>query len=184
MTSSDAVANEALQCHGGNGFIEENPMARVYREAPLNSVWEGSANMMCMDVRRAMRKDPACREALLADLHEVRGQSKSFDTFAPIGPYIVTADEVPEPERLANRLWVNGELRQEASTADMIVGIAELIELISSVLPIQPGDVIATGTPEGVGPFAPGDTLRIAIEGVGDMSVQVSEREAPAPRPF
>ena len=51
-----SIAYEALQCHGGNGFIEENPMARVYREAPLNSVWEGTANMMCMDVRRAMAR--------------------------------------------------------------------------------------------------------------------------------
>ena len=109
---------------------------------------------------------------------------KSFAGFTPLWPWIVTADEVPQPQALANRLWVNGELRQQASTADMIVGIAELIELISSVLPLQPGDVIATGTPEGVGPFAPGDTLRIAIEGVGDMSLQVRERETAAPRPF
>lgn len=74
-----AVANEALQCHGGNGFIEENPMARIFRESPLNSVWEGSANMMCMDVRRAMLKDGDCREALLADLAGVRGQDSRFD---------------------------------------------------------------------------------------------------------
>jgi putative acyl-CoA dehydrogenase len=63
-----AIANEALQCHGGNGFIEENPMARVYREAPLNSVWEGTANMMCMDVRRAMLRDPRTIDALFAEL--------------------------------------------------------------------------------------------------------------------
>lgn len=73
------VANEALQCHGGNGFIEENPMARIFRESPLNSVWEGSANMMCMDVRRAMLKDEACREALMAELAGVRGQDRRFD---------------------------------------------------------------------------------------------------------
>lgn len=94
-----AVANEALQCHGGNGFIEENPMARVYREAPLNSVWEGSANMMCMDVRRAMRKDPACRAALLADLHEVRGQSRAFDAFVDGLPKLL--DAMMEDEFLA-----------------------------------------------------------------------------------
>jgi len=76
-----AVANEALQCHGGNGFIEENPMARVFREAPLNSVWEGTANMMCMDVRRAMTRDPACREALSAELRDVRGRDPRFDAF-------------------------------------------------------------------------------------------------------
>lgn len=76
-----AVANEALQCHGGNGFVEENPMARLFRESPLNSVWEGTANMMCMDVRRAMLKTPACREALTAELQKARGRDARFDAF-------------------------------------------------------------------------------------------------------
>ncbi len=74
-----AIAYEALQCHGGNGFIEENPMARIFREAPLNSVWEGTANMMCMDVRRAMLKDPRTLDALLAELLPLTGQDKRFD---------------------------------------------------------------------------------------------------------
>lgn len=74
-----AIANEALQCHGGNGFIEENAMARVYREAPLNSVWEGTANMMCMDVRRAMIRDPRTIEALFAELQPLKGQDGRFD---------------------------------------------------------------------------------------------------------
>ncbi|TRW94863.1 acyl-CoA dehydrogenase [Paracoccus sp. M683] len=74
-----AIANEALQCHGGNGFIEENPMARLYREAPLNSIWEGTANMMCMDVRRAMQKDPRTIEALLDEVRPLRGQDARFD---------------------------------------------------------------------------------------------------------
>jgi putative acyl-CoA dehydrogenase len=74
-----AVVFEALQCHGGNGFIEENPMARLYREAPLNSVWEGTANMMCMDVRRAMLKDPRTVEALFAELRPLAGQDARFD---------------------------------------------------------------------------------------------------------
>ena len=111
-------------------------------------------------------------------------KGKGCDSFGPVGPYLVTADEVPDPQVLRNRLWVNGELRQEASTAEMIVGVAELIELISSVLPLRAGDVIASGTPEGVGPFGPGDTLRIAIDGVGDMSLSVRERDAVSPRPY
>ena len=68
-----AIANEALQCHGGNGFIEENPMARLYREAPLNSVWEGTANMMCMDVRRAMLKDGRTCTGLQDTSHHAPG---------------------------------------------------------------------------------------------------------------
>ena len=115
---------------------------------------------------------------------EERSMRKSFATFTPCGPYLVTADEVENPEILSNRLWVNDELRQEANTRDMIVGIAELIELVSSVLPISPGDIIATGTPEGVGPLAPGDTVRIAIEGVGDMTLPVREAEVRSPRAY
>ncbi|WP_027805032.1 acyl-CoA dehydrogenase family protein [Paraburkholderia caledonica] len=94
-----AVAYEALQCHGGNGFIEENPMARLYREAPLNSVWEGTANMMCMDVRRAMLKQASCREALIAELQDVRGQHAGFDSFIDsMGPLL---DRVVKDEFLA-----------------------------------------------------------------------------------
>lgn len=74
-----SIAYEALQCHGGNGFIEENPMARLYREAPLNSVWEGTANMMCMDVRRAMARDSRTVEALLDEVKPLAGQDKRFD---------------------------------------------------------------------------------------------------------
>lgn len=76
-----AIANEALQCHGGNGFIEENPMARIYREAPLNSVWEGTANMMCMDVRRAMLRDNRTRDAFFAELSGIRGMDARVDTY-------------------------------------------------------------------------------------------------------
>ncbi len=74
-----SIAYEALQCHGGNGFIEENPIARLYREAPLNSVWEGTANMMCMDVRRAMLKDPRTIDALFDEVKPLAGQDSRFD---------------------------------------------------------------------------------------------------------
>jgi putative acyl-CoA dehydrogenase len=74
-----SIAYEALQCHGGNGFIEENPIARLYREAPLNSVWEGTANMMCMDVRRAMQRDPHTIEALFDEVRPLAGQDARFD---------------------------------------------------------------------------------------------------------
>jgi putative acyl-CoA dehydrogenase len=74
-----SIAYEALQCHGGNGFIEENPMARIYREAPLNSVWEGTANMMCMDVRRAMSKDASAIAALFDEVRPLAGQDARYD---------------------------------------------------------------------------------------------------------
>lgn len=115
---------------------------------------------------------------------EERPMRKSFDTFTPLGPWLVTADEIPDPQALDNRLWVNGELRQSANTRDMIVDIAALIELASSVMTLNPGDVIATGTPEGVGPIRPGDEVRIAIERVGDMTLRVAEAGEDAPRRF
>lgn len=115
---------------------------------------------------------------------EERSMRKSFAGFTPLGPWIVTADEVPDVQALSNCLWVNGELRQEANTRDMIVGVAELVELVSSVLPLQAGDVIASGTPEGVGPFGPGDTLRIALDRVGEMTIHVRERAVRSPRPY
>ena len=74
-----SIAYEALQCHGGNGFVEEGPIARLYREAPLNSVWEGTANMMCMDVRRAMAKDPRTIQALFDETRPLLGQDGRFD---------------------------------------------------------------------------------------------------------
>ena len=118
------------------------------------------------------------------EFEEERSMRKSFAGFTPLGPWLVTADEVPDPMALHNQLWVNGALRQDASTADMIVGIAEFIELVSSVLPLRAGDVLATGTPEGVGPIQAGDALRIAIEGVGDMQIFVRENAEVAPRAY
>lgn len=94
-----AIASEALQCHGGNGFVEEGPMARLYREAPLNSVWEGTANMMCMDVRRAMLKDPFCREALFTELAGVKGLDKRFDAY--VSAMASLLDEMMEEEFFA-----------------------------------------------------------------------------------
>ncbi|WP_422086233.1 acyl-CoA dehydrogenase family protein [Variovorax sp.] len=86
-----SIAFEALQCHGGNGFIEEGPMARVYRESPLNSVWEGTANMMCMDVRRAMSKDPRTIDALFGELKPLAGQDGRFDALVSHAERLVRA---------------------------------------------------------------------------------------------
>lgn len=115
---------------------------------------------------------------------EERSMRKSFSSFTPLGPCLVTADEVGDPQELTSRLSVNGELRQSARLADMIVGVAEAIELISSVVPLQPGDVIASGTPAGVGQLRPGDVVQISIDRLGSMQLPVVEREAAAPRPY
>jgi 2-keto-4-pentenoate hydratase/2-oxohepta-3-ene-1,7-dioic acid hydratase in catechol pathway len=116
---------------------------------------------------------------------EERVMRKSFETFTPLGPWIVTADELGDPSRLHNQLFVNGECRQDATTADLIVDVPDLISFVSSVMTLQPGDVIATGTPHGIGPIAPGDTVAIRIERIGEMQVTVSETaDAPAMSPW
>jgi 2-keto-4-pentenoate hydratase/2-oxohepta-3-ene-1,7-dioic acid hydratase in catechol pathway len=100
---------------------------------------------------------------------------KSLDTFCPMGPFIATADEV-DVGALQVRCWVNGELRQDANTADLIFDVPTLIEVLSRGLTLQPGDVIATGTPAGVGIgfdppryLARGDSVAIEITGLGRL---------------
>jgi 2-keto-4-pentenoate hydratase/2-oxohepta-3-ene-1,7-dioic acid hydratase in catechol pathway len=111
------------------------------------------------------------------DTHtEERTLRKSFHSFTPLGPVVVTSDEVGPPGHLHMRLWVNGELRQDASTADMICATEDLIARASRVVTLYPGDVYATGTPEGVGPIVPGDEVRIWIDRVGEMSLRVTQR--------
>ncbi|MBI4337540.1 MAG: fumarylacetoacetate hydrolase family protein [Chloroflexi bacterium] len=101
---------------------------------------------------------------------------KSYDTFAPIGPALVTKDEIPDPYSLGVRFWVNGELRQDYSTADMEHRIPEVLEFASSVSTLFPGDLIACGTNhQGLGALQDGDEAAIEIERVGRMSVKVAD---------
>ena len=106
--------------------------------------------------------------------------AKSLDTFAPLGPWIVTADEVPDPQALRVRTVLNGELMQDAATVDMIFGVAELIASLSQGMTLAPGDVIATGTPPGVGMagspqrfLADGDDVAVAVSGIGELRNRV-----------
>ncbi len=99
---------------------------------------------------------------------------KSFDTFGPLGPALVTADEVPDPHALAIRLTVDGKILQESRTSEMVFSVARLVSYLSEVMTLEPGDVVATGTPAGVGfvrdpprYLRPGETVRVEIEGVG-----------------
>ncbi|WP_017998910.1 fumarylacetoacetate hydrolase family protein [Paracoccus sp. N5] len=111
---------------------------------------------------------------------EERVMRKSFDSFCPLGPHIVTADEIADPAAISLELRVNGELRQQASTRDLIVDIPEMIAMASSVMTLCPGDIIASGTPAGVGPVVGGDVVTISISGVGEMSLPVVQGAAGA----
>jgi 2-keto-4-pentenoate hydratase/2-oxohepta-3-ene-1,7-dioic acid hydratase in catechol pathway len=128
--------------------------------------------------------DVSARDAQFRDGQWVRG--KSFDSFCPLGPWIVTTDEIPDPQVLGVRCRVNGETLQSGSTADMIFGVAEVVSYLSRFLTLEPGDVIATGTPAGVGftrtpPvfLRDGDLVEVEIEGIGCLANPVAVRPAP-----
>jgi 2-keto-4-pentenoate hydratase/2-oxohepta-3-ene-1,7-dioic acid hydratase in catechol pathway len=104
---------------------------------------------------------------------EDRSFRKSPDSYTVLGPWLTTADEIDDPHDLPLWLTLNGESRQASSTSQMTVDIPRLIELASSMYTLHPGDVLLTGTPEGVGALAPGDVFTAGIDGIGAMTVQV-----------
>jgi len=132
--------------------------------------------------------DVSARDFQFADGQWQRG--KSCDTFAPMGPTIVTADEVPDPHKLSIKLVLNGQAMQDSNTDQFIFGIPELVEFLSQTITLEPGDVIATGTPPGVG-FArkppvflqPGDNMEVVIESVGTLNSPVVAAEKAAAMP-
>jgi len=118
--------------------------------------------------------DVSARDLQFSDRQWVR--AKSLDTFCPMGPVIVTKDEIPDPQQLELRTFLNGEIVQNSSTAEMIFSVAELISFLSHSFTLEPGDVIATGTPDGVGVFRKppvflkhGDRLVLEIEKIGRL---------------
>jgi 2-keto-4-pentenoate hydratase/2-oxohepta-3-ene-1,7-dioic acid hydratase in catechol pathway len=103
-------------------------------------------------------------------------QMKSRDSFAPIGPFLVTADEISDPQSLNIRLWVNGALKQDFSTSDMAHKIPRCIEWVSSIHRLDPGDLLATGTNHrGLSSFQDGDTVELETEGLGRLSIRVRD---------
>jgi 2-keto-4-pentenoate hydratase/2-oxohepta-3-ene-1,7-dioic acid hydratase in catechol pathway len=119
--------------------------------------------------------DVSARDLQFSDKQWTRG--KSLDTFCPVGPVLVPAADVPDPQALRIRAILNGEVMQDSTTANMVFGVAELIAFISEAITLEPGDVIATGTPAGVGAFrdppvfmAPGDEVTIEIESLGALT--------------
>ena len=103
-------------------------------------------------------------------------QMKSRDTFAPIGPYIVTADEIPNPQKLQIRLWNNGKLMQDFNTDDMAHNIPRCIEWVSSIHTLEPGDIVATGTNHrGLNAFMDGDKIELECEGLGRLAFNIRD---------
>jgi len=127
----------------------------------------------------AVANDLTARDLQGRELQWTR--AKGADAFCPYGPWITTADEISDPQALWLRTWVNGELRQDSSTSNLIFGIAKLVEFISETCTLAPGDLILMGTPGGVGQgldpprfLASGDVVRIAIEGLGEIEHSIA----------
>lgn len=106
---------------------------------------------------------------------EVPSYRKSPDTYSVLGPWLVTPDDIPDPDSLDLSLHVNDELRQEANTRLLILDVRRVIAYASALYTLHPGDVIMTGTPAGVGPVLPGDTLRSQVERIGTLTVRVAD---------
>src|SRR3990172_1334928 len=102
-----------------------------------------------------------------------RSRRKSYDGFTPMGPWLVSADEIGDPQDLDIRLWVDGTLRQSVNTRDMLVKIPGIISYVSSVMTLNPGDVITTGAPPGVGEIRPGQIMTVEIEKIGRMEIPI-----------
>ena len=169
------LSNSSLSGAGDPIVLPDLPGREVHHEAEL-AVIIGRGGR---HIDRSQSLDHVFGYACLLDI-TVRGKQerairKSYDTFTPVGPWIVTADEVGDPCDLDVRLWVNDEPRQAANTRDMILDVPEIVAMCSSVMTLEPGDIIATGTGEGVGPIRPGDRIRIEISRVASMTVKVEQ---------
>ena len=138
------------------------------RDVSAENALEAVAGYVCVN-------DVSARDLQFADGQWTRG--KSPDTFCPVGPALVSRDEIPDPQALPIRAILNGATVQESTTANMIFGVADVIAYVTRTITLEPGDLIATGTPAGVGAFRdpplfmkPGDEITIEIEGVGSLT--------------
>ncbi len=152
---------QELHYEGELAVVIGKRMRKVPEEAALDHVLGYTAAL-----------DLTARDVQRKDLQWVR--AKSADGFLPLGPWVETD---LDPGATWVRTWVNGELRQEAPTSAMIFPVARILAYISSFMTLEPGDVVLTGTPQGVGPLAPGDRIRVEVEGVGSLYALIGPKE-------
>ncbi len=165
---------EAIIASGAT-IVLDNGSDRIDFEAEIGLI----VGRTCKDLSQDEAKDyifgyTCANDVSNRDLQRKDGQftrAKSFDTYKPMGPWIETE---LDPDNVAIQLWQNGELRQSSNTNDMIFSISRIFEFVSSIMTLNPGDVIITGTPSGVGPMKKGDLIEIEIEGIGRLSNTVS----------
>ncbi len=145
------------------------------RGVSVENALEAVAGYICVN-------DVSGRDLQFSDGQWVRG--KSLDTFCPVGPALVPVSEIPDPQALGIRAILNGEVMQDSTTANMVFGVAEIVAFITQAITLEPGDLIATGTPAGVGVFRdpqvllkPGDEITIEIDGIGALTNPVVGEE-------
>jgi 2-keto-4-pentenoate hydratase/2-oxohepta-3-ene-1,7-dioic acid hydratase in catechol pathway len=156
------AACERLDFEGELAVVVGRRLRAAGRDEAAAAV-AGVAPMLDMTARDIQRREGAFTRA------------KGFDTFAPVGP-CVGLGPLPEGE-LRLRTWVDGDLRQDGSSAQMVFGIPELLSFISGVMTLEPGDLVATGTPPGVGPVQPGQEITLEVEGLPPLRVRIGERD-------
>jgi 2-keto-4-pentenoate hydratase/2-oxohepta-3-ene-1,7-dioic acid hydratase in catechol pathway len=165
----------------GEGVAVRMPDRRTDHEVELAVVLGRQAR----NVAAAVALDYVAGYAIGLDItirgSEDRSFRKSCDSYSVLGPWLVTADEIPDPDSLELEIAVNGERRQKSNTRHLILGVRKLVELASSFYTLYPGDVLYTGTPEGVSPIDPGDRIVATIQRIGRMAVDVRAFEE-APR--
>lgn len=165
--------NSSLSGAGEPVVLPNVPTREVHHESELAIVIGKQGRDIARDDWQQYVFGYACLLDMVVRGREERVFRKAYDTFCPVGPWIVTADEVGDPANLEMKLWVNGELKQHANTRDLVLDIPGMIEMASAVMTLYPGDIIATGTPAGVGKVSDGDKVRIRIERVGEMTVDI-----------
>jgi len=162
----------------GDDIALRFPERRNDHEVELAVVIGREANR----VRRAEALDYVCGYAIGLDMTlrgpELPSFRKSIDTYSVLAPWLVTRDELPDPGDLELWLTVNGEPRQRSRTSRMVYDVPRLIEYASSFYTLHPGDLIFSGTPEGVGPVKPGDQIRAGIERIGEFTIRVAAEYA------
>lgn len=197
QTHLDEVRGDARLHHGNPAHTVTIHSAGVFLKASSSITGAGDGIVICKPDRRTDHEvELACvigrtaKQVAAADAlsyvagyaiglditirgSEDRSLRKSPDSYSVLGPWLVTADELTDPGALDLELLVNGERRQRSNTRNLILGVPQLIELASSFYTLEPGDVIFTGTPDGVGPVVAGDTIRASIAGIGSMEVRV-----------
>ena len=159
----DPALTERVDYEAELGFV----VGKTARNVRPEDAYDYIAGYTCVN-------DVSARDLQFGDKQWVRG--KSLDTFCPIGPALVTVDEVPDPHQLAIRAILNGQVMQDSNTRELIFGVPELLSFISRAFTLLPGDVVATGTPHGVGVFRDppvflkdGDEIVIEVEGIGRL---------------